>query len=82
MCSPLFQSIDFVGHHVRRTTATVVLHLLLPLVYCMGLGLVEPEWSMVCEGGLVGEREDGVREDRREEGRGGVCMNVHVTVAC
>ena len=44
----LLQSINFVGHHIRRTTATVLLHLLLPLMYCVGLGIVEPQWSMVC----------------------------------
>jgi hypothetical protein len=40
------QSVDFVGYHVRRTTVSLLVHLQLPLVYCLGLGLVQPEWSM------------------------------------
>ena len=47
VCVCVFQNVDFVSHHIKRTTVTILLHLLLPLVYCMGLGLVEPEWGMV-----------------------------------
>ena len=43
------QNVDFVGYHVRRTTATVLLHSHLPLVFSVGLGLVEPQWHMVRE---------------------------------
>ncbi|KAK3727035.1 hypothetical protein QZH41_012556 [Actinostola sp. cb2023] len=34
------EDMDFTGYHLRRTTATVVLHSLLPLGYYIGLGLV------------------------------------------
>ena len=44
----MLQDVDFVGYHVRRTTVAVCLHLLLPLIYTAGLGLVEPDWDMVC----------------------------------
>lgn len=47
----LVQNVDFVGYHVRRTTITVLLHLLLPLIYTVGLGLVEPHLNMVMRGG-------------------------------
>ena len=43
------QNIDFIGYHVRRTTVTVFLHLSLPLVYCLGLSVVDPELSLVRE---------------------------------
>ena len=46
-CCNVVQSVDFVGYHVRRTTAAVLCHLLLPLAYCAGLGLVQPDWEMV-----------------------------------
>ena len=41
------QNIDFIGYHVRRTTVTVFLHLSLPLVYCLGLSVVDPDLSLV-----------------------------------
>ena len=41
------QNIDFIGYHVRRTTVTVFLHLCLPLVYRLGLSVVDPELSLV-----------------------------------
>ena len=45
---------DFSGYHIRRTTATTLLHVCLPLAYCVGLGLVAPELDMVgTEQGVV-----------------------------
>ncbi|XP_068745791.1 E3 ubiquitin-protein ligase TM129-like [Montipora capricornis] len=37
------EDIDFVGYHLKRTTATLLLHSLLPLGYYVCLGLVSPD---------------------------------------
>lgn len=37
------QDMDFVMYQLRRTTITTFVHLALPLAYCIGLSIVEPQ---------------------------------------
>ncbi|XP_064383296.1 transmembrane protein 129-like [Halichondria panicea] len=39
-------SLDFTRYHLRRTTCSVIVHLFLPLVYCIGLSFVCPSLHM------------------------------------
>ena len=39
----ILQDLDFMTYQVRRTTITTFVHLCLPLVYCIGMSMVEPQ---------------------------------------
>lgn len=41
------QNIKFIMYQLRRTTATTLIHLSLPLVYTLGLSLIDPQLNMV-----------------------------------
>lgn len=38
-----FQNLDFMSYQLKRTTIVTFVHLSLPLLYCIGLSLVEPQ---------------------------------------
>nr|XP_002164558.4 LOW QUALITY PROTEIN: E3 ubiquitin-protein ligase TM129 [Hydra vulgaris] len=37
------EAVDFVGYHMKRTTLTILVHSLIPLVYYISLGFLSPE---------------------------------------
>ena len=39
---PFLQNLDFITYQLKRTTITTFVHLSLPLVYCIGMSVVEP----------------------------------------
>ena len=39
----ILQDLDFMTYQVRRTTITTFVHLSLPLIYCIGMSMVEPQ---------------------------------------
>lgn len=41
------EHVDFIGYHLKRTSVTVLVHCLLPLVYYVGLGFVTQNWKML-----------------------------------
>lgn len=39
----ILKDLDFMTYQMKRTTITTFVHLSLPLIYCIGMSLVEPQ---------------------------------------